>query len=176
MRKLRKLMHILSSYIDDIYLQGDSELECIQNFADTIILLHELGFTLHPDKCELIPSTKVKTLGIIINSVTLTQDKTENILSLLKQNIRRNVIKIRELARIIGKLVAAFPLSLYLLETQKRTKQLHSKRQTVIMRLIQHCLIHPSKKCNGGWKIYHICLMSSIIRPLQYASIVMHQI
>ena len=101
----------------DIYLQGDSKLECIQNIADTIILLHELGFTLHPDKCQLIPSTKVKTLGFIVKSietiVTLTQDKTENILSLLKHNIRKNVIKIKELARITGKLVAAFPASMY---------------------------------------------------------------
>ena len=87
MGNLRELMHILSSYIDDIYLQADSELECIQNIADTITLLHELGFTLHPDKCQLIPSTKVKTLESVVDSVemriTLTQDKTENILSLL---------------------------------------------------------------------------------------------
>ena len=116
MGSLRELMHILSSYIDDIYLQGDSELECIQNIADTIILLHELGFTLHPDKSQLIPSTQLKILGFMVDSVemrlTLTQDKTENILSLLKHNIRKNVIKIRVLARIIGKLVAAFPASM----------------------------------------------------------------
>ena len=151
-------MHILSSYIDDIYLQGDSELECIQNIAHTIILLHELGFTLHPDKCQLIPSTQLKILGFMVDSVkmrvTLTQDKTENILSLLKHNIRKNVIKIRVLARIIGKLVAAFPASMYgPLRSRKleRTKQLHSKRQMVIMKLTRHCLTHPSKKCNGGW-------------------------
>ena len=64
MGNLKESMHILSSYIDDIYLQGDSELECIQNIAGTIILLHELGFTLHPDKCQLIPSIEVKTLGL----------------------------------------------------------------------------------------------------------------
>ena len=116
-RLLRELMHILPFYIDDIYLQGDSELKCIQNIAVTITLLHELGFTLHPDKCQLIPSTKIKTLGFIVDSVevkvTLTQDKTENILSLLKHNIRKNVIKIRELARSFGKLLAAFPASKY---------------------------------------------------------------
>ena len=56
MGNLRELMQILSSYIDDIYLQGDSELEYMKNIADTIILLHELGFTLHPDKCQLIDS------------------------------------------------------------------------------------------------------------------------
>ena len=38
---------------------------------------------------------------------------TENFLSLLKHNIRKNVIKIREHARIIGKLVAAIPASKY---------------------------------------------------------------
>ena len=117
-------MHILSSFLDNIYLQGDTELECIQNIADTIILLRELGFTLHPDKYQLIPSTKVKTLGFIVDSVemivTLTHDKTENILSLLKHNIRKNVIKIKELARIIGKLVAAFQhpcMALYIFKT-----------------------------------------------------------
>ena len=88
----------------------------IQNIADNITSLHKLGFSLHQDKCQLILSTKVKTLGFIIDSVemrvTLTQDKTENILSLLKHNIRKNVIKIIELARIIGKLVTAFPASM----------------------------------------------------------------
>ena len=117
MGNLRELMHILSFYIDDIYLQGDSELKCIQNIALTITLLHELGFTLHTDKCQLIPVTKIKTFGFIVDSVevkvTLTQDKTENILSLLKHNIRKNVIKIKELARTIGKLVATCPASKY---------------------------------------------------------------
>ena len=83
MGNLGEVKHTFSSHTDNIYLQGDSELECIQSIADTIILLHELGFTLHPDKCQLIPSTKVKTLGCIVDSVeirvTLTQDKTENI-------------------------------------------------------------------------------------------------
>ena len=66
----------------------------------------------------MIPSTEVKTLEFIVDLVeirvryTLTQDKTQNILSLLKPNIRKNVIKIRELARIIGKLEAAFPASM----------------------------------------------------------------
>ena len=155
---LRKLMHLLSLYIDDIYLQGDSELECIQNIGATIILLHELGFTLHPDKCQLILSTQLKILGFMVDSVemrvTLTEDKTENILSLLKHNIRKNVIKIRVLARIIGKLVAAFLASMYgplHFSKLEKNKQLHSKRQMVIMKLTQHCLFHPSRKCNGGW-------------------------
>ena len=52
MGNLRELMHIpvLLSYTNDIYLQGDSQLECMLNIADTIILSHELDLTLHPDK------------------------------------------------------------------------------------------------------------------------------
>ena len=30
------------------------------------------------------------------------------------------------------------------------------------MGLIQHCLTHPSKKYNGGWKIYHIRMFNII--------------
>ena len=58
MGRLRELLHILSSYIDDIFMSGDSELDCIQALVDTINLLLGLGFTLHPDKCQFIPSTK----------------------------------------------------------------------------------------------------------------------
>ena len=78
--------------------------------------------------------------------VTLTQDKTENILSLLKHNIMKNVIKIRVLARIIGKLVAAFPASMYgPLHFRKLEKD-----KTVALEKANG-LTHPSKKCNGGW-------------------------
>ena len=34
-------------------------------------------------------------------------------MSLLKHNIRKNIIEIRKLTRIIGKLVAAFPAFMY---------------------------------------------------------------
>ena len=117
MGSLRELLHILSSYIDDIFMSGDSEQDCMQALADTINLLLDLGFTLHPDKCQLIPSTKVKTLGFIIDSVsmkvTLTDDKTKDIMSYLKCTVGLKQIKIRKLAKLIGKLVAAFPASMY---------------------------------------------------------------
>ena len=71
MGSLRELLHIFSSCIDDIFMSGDSELDCIQALVDTINLLLGLGFTLHPDKCQFIPSTKVKTLGFIIDSVSM---------------------------------------------------------------------------------------------------------
>ena len=117
MGSLRELLHILSSYIDDIFMSGDSELDCIQALVDTINLLLGLGFTLHPDKCQLIPSTKVKTLGFIIDSVsmkvTLMHDKTKDIMSYLKCTVGLKQIRIRKLAKLIGKLVTAFPASMY---------------------------------------------------------------
>ena len=117
MGSLRELLYILSSYIDDIFMSGDSELDCIQALVDTINLLLDLGFTLYPDKCQLILSRKVKTLGFIIDSVsmkvTLTDDKTKDIMSYLKCTVGLKQIKIRKLAKLIGKLVAAFPASMY---------------------------------------------------------------
>ena len=38
MGSLRELLHILSSYIDGIFMSGDSELDCIQALVDTINL------------------------------------------------------------------------------------------------------------------------------------------
>ena len=80
-------------------MSGHSELYCIQALVDTVNLFLDLGFTLHPDKCQLIPSTKVKTLGFIIDSVsmkvTLTNDKTKDIISYLKCTVGLKQIKIR---------------------------------------------------------------------------------
>ena len=176
MENLRELMHILSSYIDDIFARRFR----VRKHAKYFRWYYELGFTLHPDKCQLIPSTKVKTLGFIVNSVemrvTLTQDKTESISSLLKHNIKKNVIKIRELARIVGKLVAAsMCCSLHFVNLEK-DKTVALEKANGNYEVIQLCVTHPSNKCNGEWKIYRICSMSSIIRPLQHASIMVHQI
>ena len=117
MGSLRELLHVLSSYIDDIFMSGHSELYCIQALVDTVNLLLDLSFTLHPDNCQLIPSTKVKTLGFIIDSVsmkvTLTKDKTKDIISYLKCAVGLKQIKIRKLAKLTGKLVATFPASMY---------------------------------------------------------------
>lgn len=66
-------------YIDDSYIQGDSEQECWQSAKQTALLLQDLGFIIHPDKSIFKPSRELLFLGFLINSehmtVTLTKEK-----------------------------------------------------------------------------------------------------
>ena len=64
---LRKFEHLSVVYVDDTYLQGENFLECIHNLEDTVALLQALGFTIHPDKSQLLPIQKMAFLGFVID-------------------------------------------------------------------------------------------------------------
>ena len=51
--------HLLVVHVEDTYLQGENVLECMHNREDTVALLEALGFTIHPDKSQLIPTQKI---------------------------------------------------------------------------------------------------------------------
>ena len=76
---LHRQGHISSSYIDDLYLQGNAYNQCAINAIDTVTQLDALGFMSHPDKSSFQPSQQLVILGFLINSHTmtirLTQDK-----------------------------------------------------------------------------------------------------
>ena len=109
---LRKKGHQLMNYLDDIFIVGETEEECRSAVLDTIELLQNLGFTIHPEKSQLIPSQEIEFLGFILNSksfdVKLTSEKVnkieKRILTLLK-----NKNSIRDIAQILGSFEAALP-------------------------------------------------------------------
>ena len=61
-----------SAYIDDIYLQEDTKENCIKNIIDSVTLLRSLGFTVHAEKSQFLPTQELKILGFTINSVSMT--------------------------------------------------------------------------------------------------------
>ncbi len=82
------------------------------------MLLDQLGFVIHPDKSILIPSQEIVTLGFLINSITMTMRLTKekaldikDICKALRFSLKPQPI--REIARIIGKIVASFPGVMY---------------------------------------------------------------
>ena len=56
--------HIVGGYLDDLCLQGKTYEECLTNVIDTIKLLEELGFFVHPLKSVLIPWREIEILGL----------------------------------------------------------------------------------------------------------------
>ena len=106
-------------YIDGSYLQGNTIQNCQNNIQKTVNLFTSLGFLVHPEKSVLVPTQKLKFWGFILDSEHM-------IVSLTPKRARATCIKeapkgllakpnstIRELAEVIGKLVAAFQGCLY---------------------------------------------------------------
>ena len=52
---LRKLGYNLMNYLDDIFICGDTFTECRGAVLATVNLLLKLGFSIHPEKSQLIP-------------------------------------------------------------------------------------------------------------------------
>ena len=114
---LHKKGHISSGHLDDFYLQGQTYTKCVENVIDTVILLSDLGLIVHPTKSMFLPSQELEILGFILNSVTmtikLTAEKSIALQALCQKILSQKYISIRELARIIGKLVSSFPGVMY---------------------------------------------------------------
>ena len=74
---LRSQGHNSAVYVDDSYLQGDTYQSCLANILDTIKLLRELSFVIHPDKSVLTPNQATVFLGFVISSKHMTLSLTD---------------------------------------------------------------------------------------------------
>ena len=111
--------YIISGYIDDIYRQDDAKENCIINIIDTVTLLRSLGFTVHAEKSQFLPTQEIDILGFTINSVNMTvslkKENKEQLACLIRKTITKEFIKIRKFAQIIGKIVVTLPGSRFIL-------------------------------------------------------------
>ena len=110
---LRGQGHNSVVYVDESYLQGDTYQSRLVNILDTTKLLRELGFLINPDKSVLIPTQTIVFLGFVISSKhmtpSLTGDKKCKIKNLLVNCLHSQQVSKRELARMLGNIVASFP-------------------------------------------------------------------
>ena len=87
------------------------------NVRDTVQLLRSLGFILHPEKSVLEPSHTIQYLGVVINSVTmkvkLTSERAQDLRDSCVMLLKKQRSLIRDVASVIGKIVAAFPAVKY---------------------------------------------------------------
>lgn len=114
---LRKQGHTNVAYIDDSLLSSDTYRECEENVLDTVMLVDALGLTTHPGKSILVPSQSIEFVGFLINSVDmtvrLTVRKAEELKQLCEVILSKQQVKIRDFAKLIGKMVASEPGMLY---------------------------------------------------------------
>ena len=70
---LRKQGHLSVVFVDDSYLQADTEQECIKNINATVNILTMLRFTIHERKSVSIPTQKIEFLGFLIDSINMSK-------------------------------------------------------------------------------------------------------
>ena len=56
LKYLRPKGHLPVKYIDESLLLGETFEICLKNMRATVVLLSELGFTIHPEKPVLVPT------------------------------------------------------------------------------------------------------------------------
>ena len=64
---LRLRWHRSTVYLDDSLLIGNTKDSFIRNTLETLQTIENLGFTIHPQKSVLKPSTSIKYLGFILD-------------------------------------------------------------------------------------------------------------
>ena len=100
-------------YLDDILLFGETETELLENIRFTIKLLESLGFVINWEKSRLSPSLRKKYLGFIFDSEEMTiglpPDKIEKVLSIVRETLAKDRIRIRDFASVVGYLVSCCP-------------------------------------------------------------------
>ena len=110
--KLRNLGYINSGFIDDSLLCGDSFEECTNNVDSTKNLMNQVGFMINLEKSVFIPVTRILYLGNIIDSVRmivqLPENRQEAIMDACCVLKRKIETTIREVAKVIGLIVASF--------------------------------------------------------------------
>ncbi|XP_045126284.1 uncharacterized protein LOC123513278 [Portunus trituberculatus] len=110
---LRGMGYTITSFIDDSLLCNQSRAGCIACINDTIALLQKLGFCINSKKSVLVPTRCIEYLGNVINTTSMTVSLPERrvlkVMTACTDLIKKSSARIREVARVIGLLVAAFP-------------------------------------------------------------------
>ena len=115
--QLREQGHVLIGYLDDTLIIGESESQTAKTVQATTSILAQLGFLVHPDKSVLCPTQEIQFLGFILNTramtIRLPNNKSQEVQQLCSELLHTPTPSIRQVARIIGKMVASFPAVQY---------------------------------------------------------------
>ena len=111
---LRRTGHSITGFLDDMLIVADSDSALADSVQRVLEMLQTLGFVINFEKSALQPTTKISYLGFEIESksmvVTLPDEKKkEKIVLQAKSLLQKSEDTIRNVAEVIGSLVACFP-------------------------------------------------------------------
>ncbi len=100
----------LIHYLDDLLILGRTPEEAISSTRLTIQRLTRLGWTIHSDKSDLVPSQKFKFLGMLLDATEMTiqptPERTQKVLLEIARIITHRRVPVRGLAKLLGSCVS----------------------------------------------------------------------
>ena len=97
---LRKLGYKEMNYLDDIFISGDTFTKFRDAALASVNVLLKLGFSIHPEKSDLIPVQKIEHLGFLIDSVkmkiSMTKAKQDGLKNLTAEVSNCSTLKNRQ--------------------------------------------------------------------------------
>ncbi|XP_022804977.1 uncharacterized protein LOC111342193 [Stylophora pistillata] len=112
---LRSRGFLSVAYIDDSYLQGNDFGDCLSNVNENVELFIKLEFVIHPVKSVELPTQELfsRFHPKFQTNVCFFDKRKSSLKDIIKKTLELNSASIRDLAKVVGKLVAAFPGCLY---------------------------------------------------------------
>ena len=107
---LRKLGYNVMNYLDNIFICGYTFAKCRDSVLAAVNILLKLGFSIHPEKFQLIPVQKIEYL---IDSakmkISLTKIKQDRLKNLIAEVSNSSKIRIRDISKVLGSSEAVLP-------------------------------------------------------------------
>ena len=145
-RYLRSCGLRVAIYIDDLILLSRSYKESIAHTQLLVDTLHKLGFSIHPEKVQLIPSRSSEFLGTQVNSrkmqFRVPRDKIRSTRREIRAVFRENecgTLTVRKFCSLLGKLNS---LSGAVVSAQLHLWPLHHLMRQQLMRTTYKDLMH----------------------------------
>ena len=114
---LRALHHIMSGYIDDVFIQGQTYLQCDRTVIKTALTFDDFSYVIHTTKSRFIPKQIATYLGFMIDTirmiVTLIDEKKTDLKEKLENLLERETLTIRDVASVVSHMVASFLASAF---------------------------------------------------------------
>ena len=118
---LRRAGIRLIIYLDDLLFMHATQEGLREGMATARYLLENLGFVINLEKSVFVPTQKLEFLGFVINTIdmilVLPDDKVKSIKSLCRTLLGQQLVSVRDLSQLIGKLTASiqavFPAPLH---------------------------------------------------------------
>ena len=118
---LRRAGIRLIIYLDDLLFMHATREGLREDMATARYLLENLGFVINLEKSVFVPTQKLEFLGFVINTIdmilVLPDDKVKSIKSLCRTLLGQQLVSVRDLSQLIGKLTASiqavFPAPLH---------------------------------------------------------------